>query len=153
MRADIFRRLGGMNMYQPRFCALLQTDGSFQHHTRRSRVAMILTTETHKYTLTHMMKIPDAQDSTETEWASINHGLLFALENNERNIHIENDNLSVIRGLILPNSVLKNEYAKYYRYIIMNTVAKTYWTAIRWIPRELNASDKLFGNNRRRQLR
>jgi len=113
---------------------------------------MILTTEQHKYNLTHMTRIPDAQDSTETEWASINHGLLFALENNERNIHIENDNLSVIRGLMLPNSVLKNEYAKYHRYIIMNTVAKTYWTAIRWIPRELNASDKLFGN-RRRQLR
>ena len=45
-----------------------------------------------------MTRIPDAQDSTETEWASINHGLLFALENNEHNIHIENDNLSVIRG-------------------------------------------------------
>ena len=98
------------------------------------------------------MKIPDAQDSTETEWASINHGLLFALENNERNIHIENDNMSVIMGLMLPNKPLKNEYAKYHRYIIMNTVAKTYWTAIRWIPRELNASDKLFGN-RRRQIR
>jgi hypothetical protein len=96
-----------------------------------------------------MMRIPDAQDSTETEWASINHGLLFALENNEMNIHIENDNLSVIRGLILPNSVLKNEYAKYHRYVIMNTVAKTHWTAIRWIPRELNESDKLFGNKRR----
>jgi hypothetical protein len=152
MRADIFRRLGGMNTHQPRFTALLQTDGSFQHHTRRSRVAMILITEQNKYTLTNMERIPDAQDSTETEWASINRGLLFALENNENNIHIENDNLSVIRGLMLPNSVLKNEYAKYHRYIIMNTVAKTYWTAIRWIPRELNASDKLFGN-RRRQLR
>ena len=149
MRADIFRRLGGMNMHQPRFTALLQTDGSFQHHTRRSRVAMILTTERHNYILNHMMRIPDAQDSTETEWASINHGLLFALENNEMNIHIENDNLSVIRGLILPNSVLKNEYAKYHRYVIMNTVAKTHWTAIRWIPRELNESDKLFGNKRR----
>ena len=113
---------------------------------------MLLTTEQHKYTLTRMTKIPDAHDSTETEWASINHGLLFALENNERNIHIENDNLSVIRGLMLPNSVLKNEYAKYHRYIIMNTVAKTYWTAIRWIPRELNASDTLF-RNKRRQLR
>ena len=152
MRADIFRRLGGMNTHQPRFTALLQTDGSFQHHTRRSRVAMILITEQNKYTLTNMERIPDAQDSTETEWASINRGLLFALENNENNIHIENDNLSVIRGLILPNSVLKNEYAKYHRYMIMNTVAKTYWTAIRWIPRELNASDKLFGN-RRRQIR
>jgi ribonuclease HI len=152
MRADIFRRLGGMNTHQPRFTALLQTDGSFQHHTRRSRVAMILTTERHNYILNHMMRIPDAQDSTETEWASINHGLLFALENNEMNIHIENDNLSVIRGLILPNSVLKNEYAKYHRYVIMNTVAKTHWTAIRWIPRELNESDKLFGN-RLRQLR
>lgn len=152
MRADIFRRLGGMNTHPPRFTALLQTDGSFQHHTRRSRVAMILTTETHKYSLTHMMKIPDAQDSTETEWASINHGLLFALENNERNIHIENDNLSVIHGLMLPNKPLKQEYAKYHRYMIMNTVAKTYWTAIRWIPRELNLSDRLFGN-KRRQLR
>jgi ribonuclease HI len=141
-----------MNTHPPRFTALLQTDGSFQHHTRRSRVAMILTTETHKYSLTHMMKIPDAQDSTETEWASINHGLLFALENNERNIHIENDNLSVIHGLMLPNKPLKQEYAKYHRYMIMNNVAKSYWTAIRWIPRELNLSDRLFGN-KRRQLR
>jgi len=149
MRADIFKRLGGMNTHQPRFTALLQTDGSFNHYTKRSRVAIILRTETHKYTLKHMETIPDAQDSTETEWASVNRGLLFALENNEQNIHIENDNMSVILGLMLPDKPLKNEYAKYHRYIIMNTVAKTYWTAIRWIPRELNTSDKLFGNKRR----
>lgn len=149
----MFRRLGGMNTHPPRFCARLQTDGSFNHNTKLSRVAMILTTEYNGYSLKHMERIPDAHDSTETEWASINHGLLFALENNERNIQIENDNLGVVRGLMLQNCVLKNEYAKYHRYIIMNTVAKTYWTAIRWIPRELNASDALFGNKRKRQLR
>jgi len=29
MRADIFRRLGGINAFQPRFTALLQTDVSY----------------------------------------------------------------------------------------------------------------------------
>jgi len=152
MRADIFRRLGGINTYQPRFCALLQTDGSYHHITKMSRVAMVLRSGTGGNILKNMERIPDAQDSTETEWASVNRGLLFALENNEKNIHIENDNMSVIMGLILKDKPLKHEYAKYHRHMIMNSVANTYWTAIRWIPRELNTSDKLFGN-KRRQLR
>lgn len=153
MRADIFRRLGGMNAHPPQICGLLQTDGSFNYYTKHSRVAMVLKTELRGYTLTNIETIPNTHGSRETKWAAINRGLLFALENNQRNIHIESDNLSIIRALMLGNNVLKDEYAKYYRYIIMATVSKTWWTDIRWIPRELNASEQLFRNNNYQQLR
>ena len=151
MRADIFRRLGGMNVHPPQLCALLQTDGRFNYHTKHSRAAMVVKTELRGYTINKVDTLPNMRCSTETKWASMNRGLLFALENNQRNIHIESDNLSIIRALMLGNNVLKDEYAKYHRYIILTTISKTWWTDIRWIPRELNASNQLFINTQ--QLR
>ena len=148
MRADMFRRLGGIAKAAPKTSALLQTDGRFIHATKFSRVAMILRAEQGGDVYQKMEPIAKAKDSTETEWASVYFGLLFALEKNERNIHIENDNMSVIRGLMLPYCELKHDYAKYHRDQILRNATHTYWSAIRWIPRELNKADALFRRRR-----
>jgi ribonuclease HI len=148
MRADIFRRLGGIAKVAPQKSALLQTDGSFIHSTKFSRVAMILRAEQGHDVYTNMEPIAKAKDSTETEWASVYFGLVWALEKNERNIHIENDNMSVIRGLMLPYCELKHDYAKYHRDQILRNASQSYWSAIRWIPRELNRADALFRRRR-----
>lgn len=158
MRADVFRRIGGIIAYQPRNYALLQTDGSFYPKTHHSYVAMYLrssiyNTKNNKI-FKHTERIPDAQDSTETEWASVNLGLIYALNQNETNVNIENDNLGVILGLMLPNKTLKHDYAKYHRHnILKNANDHSQWTAIRWIPRELNNADKLFNRKNNRLLR
>ena len=148
MRADMFTRIGGRSLVAPRKSALLQTDGSFFPTTKFSRVAMILRAERDGELFKNMQPIDKARDSTETEWASVHYGLIFALEKNEWNIQIENDNLSVIRGLMLPFCGLKHEYAKFYRNQILMTSVESYWTAIRWIPRELNKADALFRRKR-----
>ena len=144
-------RIGGVNthMMSPMFYAKVQTDGSFYPNTGMSRVAMILTTADRNSELKHMKSISTCEDSTETEWASVSQGLLFARENNERMIAIENDNLSVVSNLIMGgNSVSKKDYVKYYRYIILGLTSKTEWTGIRWIPREMNLADGLFRDNK-----
>jgi ribonuclease HI len=144
-------RIGGVNthMMSPMFYAKVQTDGSFYPNTGMSRVAMILTTADRNSELKHMKSISTCEDSTETEWASVSQGLLFAIENNERMIAIENDNLSVVSNLIMGgNSVSKKDYVKYYRYIILGLTSKTEWTGIRWIPREMNLADGLFRDNK-----
>ena len=143
-RLDLFTRIGGMNKFRAPLCAHLQTDGSFHHKTGLSRVAMRIQNPARTEIFQKMEVIPNVADSTETEWASISRGLLFALENGERNLEVENDNLGVVSALIIKDKVMKQEYAKYYRYIILNTVNKTEWTGIRWIPRELNLADALF---------
>ena len=148
MRADMFKRIGGRSLVAPRKSALLQTDGSFFPATKFSRVAMILRAERDGELFKNMQPIDKARDSTETEWASVHYGLLFALEKNEWNIQIENDNLSVIRGLMLPFCGLKHDYAKFYRNQILMTSVESYWTAIRWIPRELNKADAFFRRKR-----
>jgi ribonuclease HI len=148
MRADLFRRIGGRSLVAPRKSALLQTDGSFFPATKFSRVAMILRAERDGEIFQKMQPIDKAKDSTETEWASVCYGLMFALEKNEWNLQIENDNLSVIRGLMLPFCELKHDYAKFYRNQILMTAVESYWTAIRWIPRELNRADALFRRKR-----
>ena len=110
-----YARIGGVDRYMmsPLFYAKVQTDGSFYPNTGMSRVAMILTTADRNSELKHMKTISTCEDSTETEWASVSQGLLFALENNERTIALENDNLGVVSSLIIGSSVPKKEYARY----------------------------------------
>jgi hypothetical protein len=86
----------------------------------------------------------DASSSTETEWASVALGLQMALENNEMVNGIENDNMSVIRGLTVPERSLRHEYARHYRNEIQQLAKHTLWTGVRWIPREANHADGLF---------
>jgi ribonuclease HI len=90
-----------------------------------------------------MIPILHANDSTETEWASVLQGLLFALDHDETIINIENDNLSVVSALIWPQNHLKRDYANYYRNQILSNAKETEWTGVRWIPRKNNTADEL----------
>ena len=128
----------------PRPFARVQTDGSFYPRNKLSRVAMILYPAGKSIPFKNMKQIMDVRDSTETEWASVSHGLLFALEHDETIINIENDNLSVVSGLIMPHNHLKHDYARYYRNTILQNARQTEWTGIRWIPRGMNIADSLF---------
>jgi ribonuclease HI len=137
-------RIGGYSAHEPLQYGMLQTDGSFNTLTRQSRVAMILKTEDGTREIKNMVAIPNCEDSTETEWASVSHGLLFAFSEGQSRITLENDNFSVISQLIMKDSKPKKDYAKYMRYIILTTASKYEWVGIRWIPREMNKADNLF---------
>ena len=138
-----FTTIGGTHLFQPPFYTLVQTDGSFYTKSKYSRVALILTTADTQEQYRKMFAIQDTVSSTETEWASVYHGLHLALEKAQPIVALENDNLSVISGLILQNP-LKHEYARYYKSKILTMTKQTAWTGIRWIPREKNRADALF---------
>lgn len=149
VQLQAYARIGGFSSTPPLQCGLLQTDGSFYHKTGFSRVAMILKSENGNREVKDTQIIPRCVDSTETEWASVSRGLLFALEEGERNINVENDNFSVVSHLILRDGVPKQEYVKYFRHVILTTASKYNWVGIRWVPREMNKADELF----RKQLK
>ena len=138
-----FTTIGGKHMFQPPFYTLVQTDGSFNAKSRHSRAAIILTTADKQEQIRRLYVIQDAISSTETEWASVHHGLQLALEKAQPIVALENDNLSVIAGLIFPNP-LKHEYARYYKARILSMTKETAWTGVRWIPWEKNQADALF---------
>ena len=145
-----FTRIGGLNRPTPLVYTLVQTDGSFRHMKPRSRVAAVILGQrgssvrgANSEKVTNMVNI-DARSSTETEWASVAFGLNLALQNGKDVIALENDNLSVIHGLIFSNTKLKHEYARHYRNEIQMMSKDTEWTGVRWIPREMNTADRLF---------
>jgi len=134
-------RIGGA-IDTPLFFAKVQTDGSFRKILPRARVAVLMTDKVGMQI--GVMTPIFAVDSTETEWASVAAGLRFAINHGEETIAIENDNMGVIHGIIDPHKSLHNEYARHYRNEIQKLANKTAWTGVRWIPREINAADKLF---------
>jgi ribonuclease HI len=85
----------------------------------------------------------DAVSATEAEWASVAAGLEFALDFNETAIHIENDNQTVISGLLRADKP-RMEYARYYKNRIMRLARYAEWVGVRWIPRKFNTADALF---------
>lgn len=139
-----YTTIGGTHMFQPAFYSLVQTDGSYYHKSKYSRVSNILTTASGNEVYKRMFEISDAVSSTETKWASVYHGLQFAIEKAQTLIAIENDNLGVVAALTVPNTNVRQEYAKYYKYSILRMTKQTAWTGIRWIPREKNRADALF---------
>lgn len=136
-----YMRIGGIQLFPSPILSYLQTDGSFYHRSKKSRVAFILATPRGKYE--KVLDIQNASTSTETEWASIAYGLEYSLEKGERMLAIENDNLGVVSSLITRKK-LRQDYAKHYRNEILTMAKQTEWTGIRWIPREQNHADKLF---------
>ena len=134
-------RIGGRMLFPqsafPPVLTYVQTDGSFKG--TRARVAVIIQPQQQRY----MFPI-DANSSTEAEWASVAAGLSLAIEAGCDAIALENDNLGVIRSLILPTTRLRHEYARFYRDRILTSAAETSWTGARWIPREQNRADDLF---------
>ena len=132
-----FSRIGGKLLQPFPFLIRVQTDGSYGR--LGGRVAAIICSP-EKRSL--MMEVP-VSGSTEAEWASVALGLQLALDENEVNIGLENDNQGVIRGLV-NNRPLKHEYARYYRSKILGLATHTLWTGVRWIPRGYNRADDLF---------
>jgi len=135
-------RIGGAAKQTPPVTSTLQTDGSFYIRNRLSRVAFILSTPREDFR--RMFEIEKVKNSTEAEWASIAYGIQFSLQQDERVIAIENDNLGVIGALTLPGKRLKEEYARYYRNEIYRMAEDSVWIGARWIPRGQNKADKLF---------
>ena len=135
-------RLNGVSKMTPLSFTRVQTDGSFRRTHPKSRVAAVITGPDANDRRSAVLEIT-ARSSTETEWASVAFGLQFALSRDHDTIALENDNLSVIHGLIF-RAPLKHEYARYYRNEIEQMSKQTLWTGVRWIPREINKADKLF---------
>jgi len=135
-----FFRIGGRVRPTPFLYAHVQTDGSFTR--TQSKTAVILKTADSLTTLQKVTPIA-AISSTEAEWASVYHGLVYALENNEPVVALENDDFGVISAIITKRD-LRHDYAKHYRNKITMIVGNTAWTGIRWIPREANEADDLF---------
>ena len=143
-----FFRLGGKHT-RSFFPSLLQTDGSFYSGKRSGFVAALLHHNDYEYKQTRWLET--AEDSCETEWASIYNGIVFSLNKQATQLHIENDNLGVVQSIIehtlTPHKRKKRkekEYATYYRHEILSLVKHTNYAAIRWIPREQNRADDLF---------
>jgi len=137
-----YTRIGGGVTFPPSLLAHVQTDGSFGPR-KGARVAAIIVAATQKHVWRDVATIT-ACSSTETEWASVAFGLHLAITNGQEAIGLENDNLSVIHGLLFPRGPLRHDYANHYRHEIQRLAARTVWTGVRWIPRERNKADDLF---------
>jgi len=135
----------GKHLYgTPPFYAVVQTDGSFYSHTKRTRVAAILTPSVLNHVQKRVLTVENAASSTEAEWCSVVFGLHLALEQGEHSVALENDNLGVIHGLITPGTQFRHEYARYYKDQLLKLARNADYVGARWIPRELNRADALF---------
>jgi hypothetical protein len=138
-----FTRIGGRMLMPPPLFALAQVDASFHARPKRqAKIAYILTTADGSAIYKHSTAVT-AISPTEAEWAAVAAGLHAALEKGEFSIGIENDCLSVIHSLIIPDMKPRQEYARYYRAKIAGLSAQSAWTGVRWIPRERNEADLL----------
>jgi hypothetical protein len=135
-------RIGGRATFSPHITAHIQTDGSYGSYLG-PRIAAIIRPATARHTFRYVKPIL-AVSSTETEWASVAFGVEKAMDLDQAALTVENDNLSVIYGLLNPLASLRHEYARYYRSVIMDLAKKTEWTGVRWIPRGINRADDLF---------
>jgi hypothetical protein len=138
-----FVKLGGRRLHPPPLFGLVQTDGSYVPSRKEARTSIIFNRADGTATLRNVRHI-SAKNSTETEWASVEFGIKFALAHNEEAFGIENDCLSVIQGLLHTDTPLRHEYARYYRSSILGLARQAEWVGIRWIPREDNLADRLF---------
>jgi hypothetical protein len=136
-----FIRIGGHITNPLPVLAHLQTDGSFWVKQKKGRCAAWLEKANQSATLKQKWDL-NVANSTQSEWMSIEHGILFALENNEECMAIENDNLGVVSALI-GCRWLSNEWENYCFQRIHKLAKQSVWTGIRWIPRELNKADQI----------
>jgi len=134
-----FARIGGRMIFPPPVTTRVQTDGSFT--SAAARVSANITTR--DQTTYRLAATAKAGDSTETEWVSVYYGLQQALQKDQDAIELENDNLSVINGLIHQTTPLRASYARHYRTHILRLANESAWTGIRWIPRHLNTADDI----------
>jgi ribonuclease HI len=121
-------RIGGRHVYPGPLIAYVQTDGSYRRH--ESYVAAILRSSVNHDLVNRKQRIT-AASSTEAEWASVAYGIRLAIEKDEHTIALENDNLSVVHGLLWPQNPLKHHYARHYRDEIYKLSTNTVWTGVR----------------------
>lgn len=133
-----FMRIGGKSQYALPTLVRCQTDASCRRGNTWIASLVFRPDGTRSESL---KKLYSVNDATEAEWAGVAMGLTNCMEENYRVIGIESDNLSVISQLIFHDTVLRRDYARYYRGKIYELAAQTEWTGVRWIPRELNLAD------------
>ena len=140
-----YTRIKGVLPYgTPPFYAIVQTDGSYSQRTGTTRVAAILRPSYLDRRQKRVQTVPVADSLLEAQWHSLTFGLQLALDEGERNIALENDNISVIQGLVTPGTVFRHEYARHYKDQIIRLCRKADWVGARCIPRELNRAGFLF---------
>lgn len=140
-----YTRIKGVLPYgTPPFYAIVQTDGSYAQRTGTTRVAAILRPSYLDRRQKRVQTVPVAESLMEAEWHSLAFGLQLAVDQGERNIALENDNISVIQGLVTPGAVFRHEYARYYKDQLIKICRKTDWVGARWIPKEHNRAGFLF---------
>lgn len=135
-------RIGGHITFPPPLLSRIQTDGSVVRHSRQAGVGAVIHTAA-RDTIMYRKSFVMATSSMEAEWAAVAFGLEEAIKEGQTAIGLENDCLGVIQALIEPSTPLRHAYASEYRHEIYHMAAKTHWTGVRWIPREINDADGL----------
>lgn len=136
-------RIGGIAAFKPPLLAHIQVDGSFGPR-RQAAIAVKFVAAAQNRSAAFMKPVYAVENSTEAEWIAIHAGLLFALENNEKAMVIENDCLGVIHHLMQRDQALRRDYARHWRSEIYKLADQSEWTGVRWIPRSQNRADDLF---------
>lgn len=140
-----YTRIKGILPYgTPSFYAIVQTDGSYAQRTGTTRVAAILRPSYLDRRQKRVQTVPVAASLVEAEWHSLAFGLQLAVDQGERNIALENGNISVIQGLVTPGTIFRHEYARHYKDQIIKICRKADWVGARWIPKEHNRAGFLF---------
>jgi hypothetical protein len=136
-------KVGGTALFKPPLLAQVQVDGSFGPR-RQAAVAVKFVAAAHDRSAAFTKPVYAVASSTEAEWIAVYTGLMFALENNEKAMVIENDCLGIIHHLMQRDQVLRRDYARHWRSEIYKLAEQTEWTGVRWIPRRQNRADDLF---------
>jgi ribonuclease HI len=131
----------------PVYYAVVQTHGSYYGSTNWTRVSALMKPSMRNQVASMVRTVEDTVSPSEAEWASVTAGLEFALEQGEESVALENDNLQVIHGLVVPGVELRHSYAKYHKERILRLATHMEWLGARWIPRERNMAVNLFHNN------
>lgn len=134
-------RVGGTQINPPPapLISLVQVDGSYRPRTKTAAVAFYLITPQGSI-LSQSIPV-EAQSSTEAEWFAVFFGLKSALENGYKDLHLQNDCLSIIQAFLPNANPPRPTYAKYFKTKIQTHSNEANWVGISWIPRELNRAD------------
>lgn len=119
----------------------LQTDGSFGYKGV-SRTAVLYRNKKGNDSM-QCKTYFDHSTPTESEWCSVLDGIKYAVKKDEGFIELENDNLGVITCLISEIEPSNPIHAFYFT-SIYKQIEHFDYVAIRWIPREMNASHEIF---------
>lgn len=135
-----FIQISGGKLAKLNLISHIQTDGSLNSNISRTAVILI-EPDGNKYTLSNTYF--NHSNSAESDWRSIIDGLEFGLKKGTKNIQLENDNNKIINHLIQrrkPQAFLFDDYFDYIFYV----ANKLDSLEVRWIPKHLNESAKLF---------